>query len=102
MTRIAEAKVPFGNAFEEELDELATDIASLVRRAREAAKDTRRLNDLGASFNGLACTLEIAAAQVEDTRAEVWSWLAVGKEPIVTVVNPELAHRVVGAKEAQA
>lgn len=100
MSRIAEAKRVFAAAIEEELDALAADIRDLVARAREAGKDARGLNDLGASFNGLASTLETAAGQVEDARAEARTWLAVNKEPITERTNAALVMGVVATKDA--
>lgn len=102
MSRIADAKRTFSVALEEELDDLATDLQSLISRAREAGKDARGLNDLGASFNGLASTLETAISQVEDTRTEVRTWLAVSKEPITERTNPALITELHAGKGAVA
>jgi len=88
MTLIADAKASFDMAIEAELDEIGADIHRLLARAREAAQDARGLNDLAASFNGVANTLEHATRQAEDARAEVRAWLGVAREPIHEYVSP--------------
>jgi multidrug resistance efflux pump len=88
MTMIRDAKCTFNIAIESELDEIGAEIARLAARCREAAKDATRLNDLAASFNGVASTLELAGQQVEDARNEARAWLGVTREPIHQYVSP--------------
>ena len=90
MTLIADAKATFDQAIESELDEIGA-------RVREAAQDARGLNDLAASFNGIACTLEHGVVQVEDARAECRAWLGVGREPIHEYVSPTVMPKEVAA-----
>ena len=83
MTRIADAKREFGAAIEAELDDVGTDLRRLIARAREAGKDCRGLNDLAASYNGLASTLEHALTQVEDARNEARICMVLEVPPIL-------------------
>lgn len=94
MSRIADAKRVFGSAIEDELDTLAADLRALIARTRDAAKDCRGLNDLAASLNGLASTMEHATTQVEDTRAEARRWLGLDREPIHERTNPALLTEI--------
>ena len=96
MSKIAAGKATLGAAIEDELDALAADIRDLVARAREAGKDARGLNDLGAGFNGLGSTMEVAATQVEDIRAETRTWLATNREPITEHTNTALLGEIRG------
>jgi hypothetical protein len=96
MSKIAAGKSTLAAAIEDELDALAADIRDLVARAREAGKDARGLNDLGAGFNGLASTLEVAAGQVEDIRTEARAWLGAHKEPITERTNAALLGEIRG------
>jgi hypothetical protein len=93
---IADAKVEFAATIDGELDDLREATVELVRRVREAAQDARGLNDLAASFNGIACTLEHAGVQIEDTRAEARKWLGQEREPIHEYVSPTIVAQVRG------
>lgn len=98
MTLIADAKAAFDQAIESELDDIGAEIHRLAARARDCAHDARGLNDLAASFNGIASTLEHAATQVEDARAECRTWLGVGREPIHQYVSPTVGSDTTAAK----
>lgn len=92
MTMIRDAKASFSLAIESELDEIGAEIQRLAARCREAAKDATRLNDLAASFNGIASTVEHAGQQVEDARTEARAWLGVGREPIYEHVSDTVTY----------
>ena len=88
MTMIRDAKASFSLAIESELDEIGAELHRLAARCRDAAKDSTKLNDLAASFNGIASTVEHAGQQVEDARNEARAWLGVTREPIHQYVSP--------------
>ena len=87
MTMIREGKAVFYASIESELDEIGAELHRLAARCREAAKDSTKLNDLAASFNGIASTVEHAGSQVEDARNEARAWLGVTREPIHQYVS---------------
>jgi methyl-accepting chemotaxis protein len=87
VSRLNDAKRAFASAIEEELDELLAHIRATAQQSRAASKDMSGLNDLAASFNGIASTLEHAMTQVEDTRAEARKWLGIEREPITQYVS---------------
>lgn len=102
MPRIADAKREFAAKIEEEFDGMASDLTALVTRARQAAKDSKGLNDLGTSLNGFANTLDAAASQLADAKTEARAWLEVSKEPITERTNLALVDAVKSGKAAEA